>query len=748
MVIFMRKRINTAFYLLIGMVGLLTAIQLQPAMAASPKQSPNILLIITDDTGIDQYSAYGYGGSDDEKAKTPNIDALSKAGVRFSNAWSHPSCGPTRASIMTGRYTPRFNMLSAPAPPDLPNSQASPYEFTIGELLHKKRNYTNAVIGKMHQSTDMRDKPNLPFLMETMRKLGFDYFEGYLEGGPAPIDTTAGGVGGSGSGGNGKTYGCGFVPSKADNPTIGSDEGACWTSTLDPKDCSLITTATEATPGRACMEKGGIFVPDAACSAPAPSYLNFTKQNGHYTGNWVINREDGVTTETQPVSDPRARGFKTQQEVSRAIAWINKQKNSSKPWLMSLGLSAIHEPVQQSPKSLVSRDAANTSGYQCNDVTQNRQLATQMVESIDHEVGRLLVETGLASYGSSGELIYKPGETNTWVIFTSDNGTWTTSVREPFDPARAKGTTYQTGVSVPLIIAGPEVKAPNREVDHMVNLADLYAFFGEVAGLNVRQEVPRYRDLDAQKMMAYLRNPRQGAIRKTNYTIQGNNIRASGKVSYPCLLESMHQCTYSLPAASVCADQGGVWYGEGSTEPGTPFTSCCQVNQAKGEDYLSILTTTGIRDKNFKLVRQTMENCVDGAAQQPPKTIDEFYQINQDSPEQLRLDKAELELMKGDPKNLNGVQRRHYKELVQRLKRLEASFVACPGDGNMDKVVDQKDLEEWAKYSSTASSTTENGGGQGSWYDFGGPSDSTHPDGITDEVDRQIIEANMGKRCK
>ena len=66
----------------------------------------------------------------------------------------------------------------------------------------------------------------------------------------------------------------------------------------------------------------------------------------------------------------------------------------------------------------------------------------------------------------------------------------------------------------------------------------------------------------------------------------------------------------------------------------------------------------------------------------------------------------------------------------------------------MDKVVDQKDLDEWAKYTSTASPTTENGGGQGSWYDFAGPSDATHPDGITDEVDRQIIEANMGKRCK
>ena len=750
MVIFMPKRINKVVALLTIVVGMLTL--MQSVMAAPSNRPPNILLIITDDTGIDQFNAYGYGGTtESEKVKTPNVDALAKAGVRFSNAWSHPSCGPTRASIMSGRYTPRFNMLSAPAPPDLPNSQASPYEYTIGEVLHKKRNYVNAAIGKMHQSDPYSKeeyKAYLPFLNETMRKLGFDYFEGYLEGGPSPIDTTAGGVGSTG------TYGCGFVPSKAENSLIGADSGSCYTSDPNPG-CTVMSTATEASPGRACMEKGGIFVPnETSCSDTRRSSLNFTKQNGHYTGNWVINKLDG-TTETQPVADSRGRGFKTQQEVNRAIAWIKQQK-SDQPWLLSLGLSAIHEPVHQSPKSLVSADAVDTGGYNCSDNTQNRELATQMVEAIDHEVGRLLVETGLATYGSRGELVYKPNETNTWVVFTSDNGTWSTSVKEPFDPTRAKGTTYQTGVSVPLIITGPGVKSPDREVDHMVNLTDLFAFFGEVAKVDVRQAVPRYRDLDAQKMLAYLKNPNQGAIRKNNYTVQGNNIRASGTVSYPCVLPEMNQCTYSLPAKSVCEDQNGTWYGpDGEVkEPPYYFTSCCQIYKPAedgtptNETYLSVLTTTGMRDKNFKLVRQSVENCQNGTAVSPPKLIDELYQINQDSPEQLKLDKAELELMKGDPKNLNGIQRRHYKELAQRLKRLEASFVSCPGDGNMDKVVDQKDLDEWAKFTSKASPPTENGGGLGSWYDFGGPSDPTHPDGITDEVDRQIIEANLGKRCK
>ena len=87
--------------------------------AAKPNQlPPNIINIMTDDTGIDQYTTFGYGGNPDEQAKTPNIDAIARAGVRFRNAWSHPSCGPTRASVLNGRYTLRTNVLSAPAPPD------------------------------------------------------------------------------------------------------------------------------------------------------------------------------------------------------------------------------------------------------------------------------------------------------------------------------------------------------------------------------------------------------------------------------------------------------------------------------------------------------------------------------------------------------------------------------------------------------------------------------------------------------
>lgn len=719
-------------------LGLATITAWCPA-EAKKKPLPNILFIITDDVGIDQFKLYGYGGSEEEQAKTPNLDVIAKSGVRFRNAWSHPSCGPTRASVMTGRYTIRNNILSAPANGDLPNSQTSPFEYTIPKILRKK-NYVSAVIGKMHQSVDERDPNNLPFMQETMRKLGFDYFEGYLQGGPASIDTTAGGIGGTAEGGNGKTYSCGFVPSLKDSPSLGADTGACYSAAGA---CSILSAPAQKTPGRTCMEQGGIFVPNASCG-PIPSYLNFSVQNGHYTGNWILNKEDG-STETQPPSDPRARGYKTQQEVTRAVSWINKQ-SGAKPWMASVGISAIHEPVQQSPTQMVSKDSPATDGYDCSDETQKRELATQMVESIDHEVGRLLVEAKLATYNSDGTLNYQPEKTNTYVVFTSDNGTWATSVRSPFDPLRAKGTTYQTGVSVPLIISGPDVKAPGREDNHLINLTDLFTFFGELANIDVRKAVPKSRDLDSEKLYAYLTNPNKGAIRTTNFTLQGNNIRPSSAVSYPCLLPAMNACTYSLPVKNVCQDQGGVWYGPDGAVTASPgyYTSCCQVNQATGINYDSSITSAGIRNKNYKLVQKVSENCENGAAVKPDLVVNEFYQINQDAPIP-KLDTADSDLLKG---TLSREQNRNYQLLLKKLERIEGSVVSCPGDGNMDKRVDQKDLDEWAIFAATTAPTTENGGGKGSWYDFGGPNDPNRPDGLTDEADKQIILDNLGKRCK
>ena len=68
---------------------------------------PNIIFILADDVGLGETS---YTGGD--KFKTPNIDALAKSGTVFETCYSMPICGPSRATLLTGRYPFRTGVIS------------------------------------------------------------------------------------------------------------------------------------------------------------------------------------------------------------------------------------------------------------------------------------------------------------------------------------------------------------------------------------------------------------------------------------------------------------------------------------------------------------------------------------------------------------------------------------------------------------------------------------------------------------
>jgi len=81
---------------------MLTRRQFLPTLAtpilAAPQQKPNILLILADDMGFSDIGCYG------GEIRTPNLDRLSKNGLRFSHFYNTARCCPTRASLMTGLY--------------------------------------------------------------------------------------------------------------------------------------------------------------------------------------------------------------------------------------------------------------------------------------------------------------------------------------------------------------------------------------------------------------------------------------------------------------------------------------------------------------------------------------------------------------------------------------------------------------------------------------------------------------------
>jgi uncharacterized sulfatase len=138
---------------------------------------PNIILILADDLGFNDVSYYN-GGAADGSLLTPNIDSLAREGVAFLNGYAaSPVCSPSRAAIMTGRYSSRYGFEFTPYPAQaarimnllrrdgelatinledtqwdevgltvggLPNK-----EITIAEMLQENGYYT-AHIGKWH----------------------------------------------------------------------------------------------------------------------------------------------------------------------------------------------------------------------------------------------------------------------------------------------------------------------------------------------------------------------------------------------------------------------------------------------------------------------------------------------------------------------------------------------------------------------------------------------------------------------
>src|SRR5207249_6929827 len=73
----------------------------------------NILLIIADDYGADSSSLYNSTNNGASLPPTPNINALARTGVVFGNAYANPVCSPTRACLITGRYSFRTGLGDA-----------------------------------------------------------------------------------------------------------------------------------------------------------------------------------------------------------------------------------------------------------------------------------------------------------------------------------------------------------------------------------------------------------------------------------------------------------------------------------------------------------------------------------------------------------------------------------------------------------------------------------------------------------
>lgn len=115
---------------------------LQTPVWGAPRRGrkPNVILILSDDVGLDDIGCYGGG------FKTPHIDALAAGGTRFEFCYSSPLCGPSRAELLTGRYAFRTGMET-----NQTGNVMKPANETMLPLVIKPAGYVTAQVGKWNQ---------------------------------------------------------------------------------------------------------------------------------------------------------------------------------------------------------------------------------------------------------------------------------------------------------------------------------------------------------------------------------------------------------------------------------------------------------------------------------------------------------------------------------------------------------------------------------------------------------------------
>jgi arylsulfatase A-like enzyme len=134
------------------------------AAAAQGARLPNIVLCMGDDHG---WNETGYNGH--PYVKTPVLDDMAARGLRFERFYSaHPSCSPTRGSIMTGRHPVRYGTFN-------PNWSMRPEEITIAQIL-RKAGYATGHFGKWHLGPVKKDSPTSPGAMGFDEWLSHDNF--------------------------------------------------------------------------------------------------------------------------------------------------------------------------------------------------------------------------------------------------------------------------------------------------------------------------------------------------------------------------------------------------------------------------------------------------------------------------------------------------------------------------------------------------------------------------------------------
>jgi arylsulfatase A-like enzyme len=199
----------------------------------------------------------------------------------------------------------------------------------------------------------------------------------------------------------------------------------------------------------------------------------------YYSWNKTVN---GTTTTSTT--------YTTTDQVNEAVSFITTAQGTSTPWFAWVAFNAPHTPFHNPPSTLHS--------YPAYDVDENGEITTNSdrrsayesaLEALDTEIGRLLATVDLAT---------------TNIILIGDNGTPGQVVQEPFSNGHAKGSLYDGGVHVPLVIAGPDVALCGTS-SRLVHCVDLFSTILELAKIDVPTATASVDVIDSQSLLPILK---------------------------------------------------------------------------------------------------------------------------------------------------------------------------------------------------------------------------------------------------
>jgi arylsulfatase B len=208
----------------------------------------------------------------------------------------------------------------------------------------------------------------------------------------------------------------------------------------------------------------------------------------HYSGilkagvEDYFNYEEVVNGETKLVQN-----YATTEIVNDAINWLDEQNS---PWLLWMAFNAVHTPFHKPPDSLHSYDYLPETIGEDDDQTP---YFNATIEAMDTEMGRLL------NYlKDSGE--YE----NTNIIYIGDNGTPMQVTQRPFLKNHAKGTLYEGGIHVPMVVSGPAVFNKGSTSNVLISALDIFETVADLVEIPGESNFPN--TIDSESFIEILKN--------------------------------------------------------------------------------------------------------------------------------------------------------------------------------------------------------------------------------------------------